>query len=192
MAEIKEEDLVKLYSEIEVLENQNKELKEGFINLKQNSNKAVKQNKYGKWLLLIILVLFFGFWYLSYKSKKEIYVTLENQKSVLLDSIYKISNLIPAKFNPEVFYSIQLGVYKKLDIQFSTDEVVNFSKNKTDIGNAYQIGAFLRYKTASEFKNEIKKLGLKDAFLIAYNKQKKRIHIREALVLSNEEEFLKD
>jgi hypothetical protein len=195
MPEIKEEVLVKLYSEIDVLENKNKELKDEFINLKQNSNKVVRQNRNGKLLLLLLLFSLLGailFFYTNDLKQKEIWKNAEEQKTVLLDSINKISALIPNKHTAEVVYSIQLGVYKDLDIQFNEGEAINFEKVQTNIGNVYQIGSFLSYKTATSFKNDIKKLGLKDVFLVSYNKNKEKINIRKALVLSNEEEFLDD
>ena len=108
------------------------------------------------------------------------------------DSIHKISTLIPNKNIAEAVYSIQLGIYKDLDIKLTPQEAVNFTEVKTDYGSAYQIGSFLSYKTATEFKNQLIRIGLNDVFIVAYNKKKERIPINEALVLSNEEALLKD
>ena len=193
MAQIKEDDLVKLYSDLDKLEVQNKEIQKGYIDLKKKSNKAISQNKNGKWLLLLLLLLLLGaiaYYFMNYTKQKAIFSTNENEKTVLLDSINKMSALVSSKQNAEVIYSIQLGVYKDLDIQFNENEATNFEKVKTDIGNAYLIGSFLSYKTATDFKNDIIKLGLKDVFLVSFNKNKEKINIRDALVLSNEEEFL--
>ena len=190
MAQIKEDDLVKLYSDLDSLEVQKNELQKGYVALKLKSNKAIKQNRNGKLLLIFLLLLFFGgisFFYTNNLKQNEIRKTAEEQKNVLLDSINRMSALISNKHTAEVIYSVQLGVYKDLNIQFNEDEAVNFEKEKTDIGNAYQIGSFLSYKTATDFKNNIKKLGLKDVFLVAYNKYKEKIHITEAIVLSSEE-----
>ena len=195
MPQIKEEDLIKLYSDIDKLEEQRKELQDGYVDLKLKSNKITKRNKKSRWILFLLLVLFIGsiaFFYWNHLNTTKTIEKTNAQKIALLDSIQKISAKIPNKNIAEVIYSIQIGIFKDININFNEEETVNFAEVKTDTGSAYLIGSFLSYKTASEFKNELKKIGLKDIFLVAYDKNKERIGIREALVLSNEEEFLED
>ena len=195
MPQIKEEDLIKLYSDIDKLEEQRKELQDGYVDLKLKSNKITKRNKRNRWILLLLLILLIGsiaFFYWNDRKTKETIKVTKDKTTVLLDSIQKISTQIPNKDIAEVVYSIQLGVFKDLNIKFSQEETLNFSEVKTDNGSAYLIGTFLSYNTATEFKNELKKIGLKDIFLVAYNKDKERVGIREALVLSNEAEFLEE
>ena len=195
MPQIKEEDLIKLYSDIEKLEDEKKALQKGYIDLKLKLNKINQEHKKSRWILLllfIILITSITYFYTNHVKAKATIEKTKDQKIALLDSIHKISTLIPNKNIAEVVYSIQLGVYKGLDIKLTPQEAVNFTEIKTDYGSAYQIGSFLSYKTATEFKNELKKIELKDVFIVAYNKNKKRIPISEALVLSNEEALLKD
>ncbi|ARV06323.1 hypothetical protein BTO04_06240 [Polaribacter sp. SA4-10] len=110
----------------------------------------------------------------------------------MLDSIQKLTPLVSNINKAEVLYTIQLGVFKNLDVEFNNNENTNFREVLTEKGNAYQIGAFTRYKKTTSFKEEIKKIGLKDVFLVPYYRDKERIGIKEALRLSNEEEFIKD
>ena len=177
MPQIKEEDLIKLYSDIEKLEDEKKALQKGYIDLKLKLNKINQEHKKSRWILLllfIILIASITYFYTNHVKAKATIEKTKDQKIALLDSIHKISTLIPNKNIAEVVYSIQLGVYKGLDIKLTPQEAVNFTEIKTDYGSAYQIGSFLSYKTATEFKNELKKIELKDVFIVAYNKKKER------------------
>lgn len=195
MPQIKEEDLIKLYSDIEKLEHEKKALQKGYIDLKLKLNKITQEHKKNRWILLllsIILITSITYFYTNHIKAKATIEKTKDQKIALLDSIHKISTLIPNKNIAEVVYSIQLGIYKGLDIKLTPQEAVNFTEIKTDYGSAYLIGSFLSYKTATEFKNELNRMGLNDVFIVAYNKDKERIDIKEALVLSNEEEFFEE
>ncbi|QMU63000.1 MAG: hypothetical protein GKR88_01085 [Flavobacteriaceae bacterium] len=195
MPYIKEEDLVKLHSELDQSEKERKKLKKGFIDLKLKSNKAFKQNKNEKWILLLVFIAFIiaiVFLYMNHTETKKQAKKASHQTTLLLDSIQKLSAQDPEEIDSDVIYFVQLGVYRNLDLEFDPEQVTNFKELEKDGLKTYLIGSFLTYNTARKFKNEIKKIGLKDAFLVAYNKNKDRIHIKEALVLSNEEEYIKD
>lgn len=195
MPVIKEEVLLKLYSELDSLKGDKENLQKGFVDLKVKSNKTEKQKKtnlIGLIAALIVLVAFVVYLYYTY-TESELAIKETTQKEVvLLDSIQKLAILIPKNSNAEVVYSIQLGIYKNLDINFENKENTNFKKFVTNQGRAYQIGNFSSYKTATIFKEKLKEIGLKDVFLVPYNKKNERIDIKTALFLSNEEEFIKD
>ena len=195
MPVIKQEDLVELYSELDTLKVDKEKLQKGFVALKLKSNKIEKKHKRNRIaiiLLLIALISSLFFLYFNYTKSKLVIKNNQEKQLVLLDSIQKLTPLISNKNNAAVVYSIQLGVFKELDIEFNDKENTNFKEIETDNGNIYQLGVFTSYKTATTFKNEIKKIGLKDVFLVPYNKAEERIDIKEALVLSNEEEFITD
>ena len=199
MPVIKEEDLLKLYSDLEQFKVDNQKLEEGFVGLKLKCNKVMKERKRNIIILILLLIALLTsllFLYFNY-SKSNLAIKKTAEKELfLLDSIQKLSISIPNNNNnnseAEVVYSIQLGVFKNLDIDFNNNENTNFKEVLTDNGNAYQLANFLSYEKATEFKNEIIKIGLKDVFLVPYNKNTERINIKEALVLSKEEQFIKD
>lgn len=195
MAVIKEEDLVELYSELDTLKIDKEKLQAGFVDLKIKSNKIEKQNKRSKIILIVAAILLFAslaFLYFNNNKSKAEFKKTEEKQLTLLDSIQKLSQFVPNKNKAEVVYTIQLGVFKDLNVEFNNEENTNFNEVETENGNVYQIGTFTSYKTATNFKEEIRKIGLKDVFLVPYNKDKERIDIKEALILSNEEEFIKD
>lgn len=195
MAVIKEEDLVELYSELDTLKIDKEKLQAGFVDLKIKSNKIEKQNKRSNIILIIAAILLFAslaFLYFNNNKSKAEFKKTEEKQLTLLDSIQKLSQFVPNKNKAAVVYTIQLGVFKDLNVEFNNEENTNFNEVETENGNVYQIGTFTSYKTATNFKEEIRKIGLKDVFLVPYNKDKERIDIKEALILSNEEEFIKD
>ena len=65
-------------------------------------------------------------------------------------------------------YSVQIGNYKLLDLRttFNANKGLR-TENYTD-ANAYMIGNFINVSEAVEFVNNIKKLGITDAFVTQY------------------------
>ena len=91
-----------------------------------------------------------------------------------------------------VYFKIQIGVFSKevgpdLYRTFKShagDKKLEYFVNKN--GNVvYTIGKFLTFDSAGSFNKELKTKGLSDAFVIAFDENKK-ISIREAQILLNE------
>ncbi|MGB0880868.1 MAG: hypothetical protein ACPGTO_09915 [Polaribacter sp.] len=71
MPQIKEEELIKLYSDIEKLEEEKTALQKGYVDLKLELNNITKQRKKSKWIVLflfIILIVSIAYLYISYNS----------------------------------------------------------------------------------------------------------------------------
>lgn len=69
-----------------------------------------------------------------------------------------------------VVYRVQVGAYAKNDVKSkfkSEDGTVN--AENTEGLDKYTIGFFRNFADAENFKNEIRKMGLRDAFIVAYN-----------------------
>ena len=117
MPVIKQEDLVELYSELDTLKVDKEKLQKGFVALKLKSNKIEKKHKRNRIaiiLLLIALISSLFFLYFNYTKSKLVIKNNQEKQLVLLDSIQKLTPLISNKNNAAVVYSIQLGVFKKL------------------------------------------------------------------------------
>jgi hypothetical protein len=85
----------------------------------------------------------------------------------------------------EVFIKVQVGKFKGLppaDLQATFKKMNNVKAQKDNEGNMrYMAGAFTDYKQAKDYKEEIKKtFGIKDAFLVAYNKDE-LIPVKDAM-----------
>jgi hypothetical protein len=194
MPVIKEKDLLDLYAELDGLKVDKEELQKGFINLKINTTKNAQHLKTAKIFLVLIVIVFitsFVFLYNKFTVAKEALKESNESSLVLIDSIQKLKILTPFEKNPVVSYAVQLGVFEILEIDFNDTESSIFKKRSTSKGTAYQIGSFTSYRKATAFKNQIRSIGLKSVFLVAYDKNLKRIDIEEALILSKEEQFIK-
>jgi cell division protein FtsL len=201
MAVIKKEDLIVLYSELDNLKIDKKKLQAGFVELKLKSNKLEKQTKRSKIIIIILIVAFIislFFLFFNYTKSKTFQENTAENQLVLLESIKKLSSLQFSNVftgsestNPEVIYSVQLGVYRKAEIKFNHKENTNFRVIEAVSGSEYPTGTFLSYKTATTFKNQIKKIGLRDALRVTHNKNQERINIKEALVLGNQKKYFK-
>jgi len=87
-----------------------------------------------------------------------------------------------------VMYQVQIGAYKKFSIAMHSDEFGDFTE-RTNGYNKYALGKFSTYADATTFKNDLKRLGFNEAFLVSfYNNE--QIDIRKALELSGEPQFL--
>lgn len=79
------------------------------------------------------------------------------------------------------YYRVQLGAYKFFDVKSKTnkedDTFLTETKNEID---KYVVGLFFTLEEADKFKNDIRKLGIKDAFVVPY-KDGQRITHKEAL-----------
>ena len=192
---IKDQYLLDLYTELDQLKSDKENLRTGFIDLRVKTKKIEKDFNTTKiFFILMLLLLVLSWVFMSFKTieYKDFLRGSNKNRTALIDSIQKLNPLISVKKKPVVSYAVQLGVYKTLDINYNNTEGSNFQKRNTTQGSAYQIGNFTKYRAATIFKNKIKELGLKDAFLVAFNKDFEIIDIKDALVLSNEKELLKD
>ncbi|APZ47513.1 hypothetical protein BW723_14995 [Polaribacter reichenbachii] len=197
---IKEEVLNELYSELDRLKTDKEKLQTGFVDLKLKSNQQKKANRRNIIILIvaIILLVFLSIYlYLQHSNSQSVIETKEQKIVTLLNRINseskpKTSNLKSTVINPDVIYTIQLGVFEKLDLDISTKENFSFKEIENKEKRIYQLGVFSSYTTATLFKEEIKKIGLEDAFIVPYNKESDRIDIKKALVLSNEEFYIKE
>lgn len=82
-----------------------------------------------------------------------------------------------------LYFSVQVGAYAKFNMNkylSQTDE--NFTGESAENLNKYMMGRFRDYNLAEAFRDDIKKLGIRDAWVVAYN-DGVRIDVKEALKL---------
>lgn len=78
-----------------------------------------------------------------------------------------------------LIYQIQLGVFKSNVLEETFKGLTPIFTTISDNGVIYSIGVFEKLSDAQEAKNNIKSMGLTDAFIVAYYK-KKKISLAEA------------
>ncbi|MCI4669765.1 MAG: SPOR domain-containing protein [Bacteroidia bacterium] len=79
----------------------------------------------------------------------------------------QMKGLMDGGILPGLVYRVQIGAYVFYDAG-SNPEGTNFVKERSDGFNKYLIGAFRTYDEASEFRNEIEKMGIKKPWVVPY------------------------
>lgn len=200
--------------ELNKLENQIKETQKL---LKNNSNditkiKTLKEQKtiFGLLALLFLLTsisfLFFNHEILTLfnpnaktKSTEVVIDTIiqknnKQDKKLLNDNSTNTNNLTnnfnkSLNFeNEEVIFNLQLAAFKNEEIISSN--LILSKELSEDEYQRFIVGNFTKYEEVLFFKDKLKKRGFKDSFVIAKTYGEK-ITIKEALILSNEPEFIK-
>lgn len=87
----------------------------------------------------------------------------------------------------KVIYTVQIGAFK--DFNLASDGLINLSEFNEDGFNKFSLGNYKTYAEAKSLKDSLKKIGFRDCFLTARS-YGNAINIREALLLSNEPQFL--
>jgi len=85
---------------------------------------------------------------------------------------------------PGLVFRVQVGAYNQFDMTRYNEYSDNFTGETADNLNKYLMGKFRDYENARAFRDDIRKLGIRDAFVVAYN-DGTRIDIKEALRLQN-------
>lgn len=96
------------------------------------------------------------------------------------DLIAKTSPYLSDEMSDELYFKVQLGAYKKLDIQESFQNAKTLQTEAgTDGVKKYVVGEFPTLEAAKKFESDLKILGISDAWLVPF-KNEKRISDEEA------------
>ncbi|WP_010663366.1 hypothetical protein [Marinilabilia salmonicolor] len=82
-----------------------------------------------------------------------------------------------------VLFSVQIGAYSGQNLDEFKDNMISLHQYKSETINQFTLGLFTSYEKAIEFRETIKKIGIKDSYISAI-KNGKRIKIQEALANS--------
>ncbi len=86
-----------------------------------------------------------------------------------------------SEYTKGVWFRVQVGVYSKIDASMFKDNNKNFSvEQDSDGAYKYTLGHFRDYWEADNFKKYLRKMGVKDAWIVAY-KDNQRMNIRDVL-----------
>lgn len=69
---------------------------------------------------------------------------------------------------PGLVYKVQIGAFVHFDINSYLKETENFEGESQDGMNKYTIGAFRDIAIAENFKKDIQKMGIRDAWIVPY------------------------
>lgn len=86
-----------------------------------------------------------------------------------LQTAYQGQKQVTTKgITPGLVYHVQIGAFVHFDINAYLKETENFEGESTDGMNKYLIGKFKEFDVAENFKKDIRKMGIRDAWIVPY------------------------
>ena len=120
----------------------------------------------------------------GYESMKNVTQPTDNRQPIDGQTSSGTSNATSGRDNSGergIIYRVQIGAYTKFKIDDKlTNTESNFTGESVDNMNKYLIGRFRNYEMCEQFRKSIVKLGIKDAWVTAYN-DGVRITVTEAI-----------
>jgi hypothetical protein len=80
---------------------------------------------------------------------------------------------------PELGYRVQIGYYKVFDLNKYLEDPRYFMSEEIDGANRYSIGYFTDLNVARSFRNDIRKMGIRDAFVSEYHKGVRNMEFKD-------------
>lgn len=206
MPYIKDKNLVNIYEEVDKANETIGRLTE---HLKEEEENIAILKKHrvllGIFSLLLLIVFLWSFFNKSDGTKQyDKYLQENNLKVIDADSlaVLKDGALIgggedeefigeeigeePSGLDAEtIVYSVQIGAFNNFKAKLFSEDLAHMKEFKDGGLNKYAIGSFITYKEATVLKNDLRRLGFKDCFVIAKS-YGEPINIQEALQLSEE------
>ena len=194
MPYVNEQDLTNLYNEVEK-SNETIDLMSTALAEEEKKVSLLKRHRILLSVLAILLSVLMIWSFLPKEERvSEEYLIRNNLSIVNTDTLHNMQ-LKSANFDREIafssnkmplYYSVQIGAYSNFSSNLIS-EGLNQMAEFEDAGlNKFAIGKFNSYKEAVVLRNDLKKLGFADCFIIARS-YGEPIDIAEALQLSGEE-----
>ena len=196
------EQIAKLMADVDRLESQKTDiLKEFDSSRKRNIANLDKAStvKYALIAAIALLVIAVIFVYIygpvvdtkrKEKASYELYVkSIENQNLKYKSDIDKLkSNSANGGFvgdKPDLLYKVQIGAFKSFALKSYYQERDAIKEDSESGFKKYSLGSFTKYNDALRFKREVKRLGFRQAFLVAEYKGK-RIDVKKGMKLEKQ------
>ncbi|MCK0131549.1 SPOR domain-containing protein [Flavobacteriaceae bacterium F08102] len=199
MPYIKDKNLVNIYEEVDKA-NQTINKLNYLLKEEEENNAILKKQRIILGIFGLLALILFLWSFLPKDDKPNAkYLEKHNLSLISNDSLEKMEEAIN---NPKinlnqsnqiieqtVVYSIQIGAFNNFKAKLFSEDLAHMKEFQEDGFNKYAIGNFVTYKEALVLKEDLKRLGFSDCFIIAQS-YGQPINIREALELSEEREYL--
>lgn len=99
-----------------------------------------------------------------------------------MDSLVAANNILSEQTDTQegVFFEVQIGAFEHFNLDQYMQELARLKKEEIDVMDKYTLGKFRNFKTAQAFNDDLKKMGIADAFIIGkINGQ--RVDLNEAV-----------
>jgi len=192
---VRDKNLVNIYEEIdkakETITNLSTNLKE-----EEENNSLLRKHRVILGVFaLVVLILFLWSFLPKSKQYKEEYLIKNNLSLVDTDTLHNLERKANQVITLDsartsladlsIVYSVQIGAYVNFRSNLISEDLAHLVEFEEDGINKYAIGKFTTYKETVMLRDDLRKLGFKDCFIIAKSYDVP-VNIKEALELSNE------
>jgi len=192
---VRDKNLVNIYEEIDKANGTIKTLSTALKDEEEN-NSILKKHRIALGVFALILLILF-LWSFLPKSKqyKQEYLIKNNLSLIDTDSLHKIErkarqvvvadSVKSSLMDLSIVYSIQIGAYTNFKSNLISKDITQMEEFEENGFNKFSIGKFMTYKEAVMLRDDLKRVGFKDCFVVAKS-YGMAVNINEALQLSGE------
>lgn len=209
MPYIKDKNLVNIYEEVDKA-NQTISKLTDLLREEEENNSILKKHRImlGIFGLLLLILFLWSFLNMDDNKVNDKYLTKNNLTLIDSDSLNTLKDaaLVPMNDDDDfvsgedgenlglagetIVYSVQIGAFNNFKAKLFSEDLAHM-KEFTEGGlNKYAIGNYITYAEAKQLKEDLRRLGFKDCFVIAQS-YGEPVDIKEALQLSEETQYLK-
>ncbi len=192
---VRDKNLVNIYEEIDKANGTIKTLSTALKDEEEN-NSLIKKHRIILGIgCLILLILFMWSFLPKSKQYKQEYLIKNNLSLIDTDSLHKIQrkakqvviidSVKTSLIDMSIVYSIQIGAYTNFNSNLISEDITQLEEFEENGFNKFSIGKFTTYKETVLLRDDLKRIGFIDCFVIAKS-YGVPVNIIEALQLSNE------
>jgi len=192
---VRDKNLVNIYEEIDKANGTIKTLSTALKDEEEN-NSLIKKHRVILGIgCLILLILFLWSFLPKSKQYKQEYLIKNNLSLIDTDSLHKIQrkakqvviidSVKTSLIDMSIVYSIQIGAYTNFNSNLISEDITQLEEFEENGFNKFSIGKFTTYKETVLLRDDLKRIGFIDCFVIAKS-YGVPVNINEALQLSNE------
>lgn len=209
MPYIKDKNLVNIYEEVDKA-NQTISKLTALLREEEENNSILKKHRVLLGIFGLLLLILFLWSFLNKDDKKvnDKYLIKNNLTLIDTDSLNTLKDaaLAPAGDDYDfvsgedgenlglagetIVYSVQIGAFSNFKAKLFSEDLAHMKEFKEGGLNKYAIGNYITYEEAKQLKEDLRRLGFKDCFVIAQS-YGEPVDIKEALQLSEETQYLK-
>jgi len=192
---VRDKNLVNIYEEIDKANGTIKTLSTALQDEEENNSLLKKHRVVLGIGCLILLILFLWSFLPKSKQYKQEYLIKNNLSLIDTDSLHKIQrkakqvvvidSVKASLIDLSIVYSIQIGAYSNFSSNLISEDITQMEEFEENGFNKFSIGKFTTYKETVLLRDDLKRVGFKDCFIIAKS-YGVPVNINEALQLSGE------
>lgn len=104
----------------------------------------------------------------EYDALKASVAVMQNENTELRKAYEASKETQTKRITPGLTFKVQIGAFKNFDLSRYLSETSGFEGESGDALNKYTLGDFRDMANAEAFKKDIRKMGIRDAWIVAY------------------------